>query len=180
MDEFLKEVEAFVYAAHKGQRRKYTNEMYARHPMNVGAKVAERADSSETMIAAAMLHDVLEDTKITSKQLREKFGGIVSSLVLQLTNPSKNHTDLPRAKRKQMDRDFLRTVSREAKIIKMHDRLDNISDFGDALETDRGFVKLYLEESRLLADVLGDADEKLYHELMKEIEKQEERVKENG
>jgi len=82
--------------------------------------------------------------------------------VVELTNPSKGRKDLPRKDRKAMDRAHLATVSREAKVIKMLDRIDNLSDCDAA---PRAFRGLYAMESAMLADVVGDADPRLESEL---------------
>lgn len=106
------------------------------------------------MVAAAWLHDVVEDTSVGLEEIRSLFGNGVADLVGWLTNPSKG-MNLPRADRKRIDREHLAKAPREAKIIKMLDCLDNLSEM-EAAPAD--FKKLYGEESLLLAHAIGDAD----------------------
>ena len=71
-------------------------------------------------------------------------------LVLELTNPSKKYPELRRKARKEMDREHLKIVSWEAKVIKFFDRVDNLRDL-DKCE-DKDFLALYADESGLLYD----------------------------
>lgn len=148
---------------HRGQERKYTGDPYIVHPMRVGGKVYNHQIASPVTVAAAYLHDTLEDTKYTGEKMLEEFGPDVVCLVIELTNTSKS-TGLSRPGRKSLDRLRLRKVSHEARIIKMIDRIDNL---GDMSEADEKFKRIYAEESVLLAEAIGDADTELYGELRK-------------
>jgi (p)ppGpp synthase/HD superfamily hydrolase len=152
----------FAKAAHKGQNRKYTNEPYIVHPIRVAQAVMLYPIVTEDMIAAAILHDVPEDTEFTIEQIICLFGPEVGNLVDELTNKSKA-TGKPRAERKLMDRERLSKVSKKAKIIKILDRIDNLNDMYGA-ETD--FKKLYAGESIILAECIGDADQALRAQLI--------------
>jgi (p)ppGpp synthase/HD superfamily hydrolase len=152
----------FAKAAHKGQFRKYTNEPYVTHPIRVAHAVMLHPIVAEDMIAAAFLHDVPEDTEFTIEQITNLFGQEVGTLVDELTNQSKA-TGLPRAERKSMDRERLKTVSKKAKIIKMLDRIDNLNEMHGA---EYDFKKLYVGESLWLADSIGDADPALKKRLI--------------
>ena len=147
-------MEAAKYAdmAHGGQKRKYSNRPYIEHPGRVAARLTRDSYSSycggENLIAAAWLHDVLEDCPDVSHEgLSITFGRQVADLVLEVTNPSKQFPDLPRHARKALDRDHLAGASHGAKIIKLVDRTDNLLDM---LGADRDFKQLYLDETRLL------------------------------
>lgn len=74
----------FATHAHAGQVRKYTLEPYVAHPVAVMALVAT-VPHTEEMLAAAVLHDVLEDTTISLTHLTLAFGPVVSGLVSELT-----------------------------------------------------------------------------------------------
>jgi (p)ppGpp synthase/HD superfamily hydrolase len=117
------------------------------------------------MVAAAWLHDVIEDCGVTAEDLAEHFATGVVRLVVELTNPSKKHPDLPRAERKRMDREHAALVSREAKVIKLADRVDNLQETADDPRTPCDFVKLYRRESADLLEVLRGADKGLEQEL---------------
>lgn len=153
---------AFARQAHDGQRRKYNARPYIQHPARVAGRVAARPQATEVMVAAAFLHDVVEDTPHTLDEILAEFGPDVARLVAELTNPSKG-SKAPRREREQVDRDHLAVVSVEAKVIKLLDRIDNLQEMVDAPSN---FRRRYCEESRLLADVIGDADPDLKAELL--------------
>ena len=125
--------------------------------MRVAGIVNVLAYGSAEMIAAAWLHDTIEDTDTTKEELQCHFGKFVSHMVAELTNPSKQYPELRRVQRKQMDREHLEGVSDEAKTIKLADRIDNLRDFGIDPLVPQDFRKLYLEESRQLLGVLYGA-----------------------
>jgi (p)ppGpp synthase/HD superfamily hydrolase len=90
MDDLERRALAFATAAHASidQRRKYTNEPYIVHPIAV-AKLVKTVSHTPEMVAAALLHDVVEDTPITSEEVRAEFGPIVGELVDWLTDVSR-------------------------------------------------------------------------------------------
>ena len=157
----------FADACHRGQFRKYTGVAYIHHPSRVAARTMMLPDVPEYAVAAAWLHDVLEDCDVTMAQLDAEFGKAVTVLVLELTNPSKG-LDISRADRKQMDRDHLRRVSYWAKVIKALDRIDNLREMEDA---PADFKRLYGRESVLLGDVLlaGYSHDNLLRDLVSEL-----------
>ncbi len=143
-----------AYTAHKGQNRKYGNDIpYIHHPMRVAFKIAQLT-RDEVVIAAAILHDVLEDTDVSPDVIARECGNDVLVLVQELTNPSKlpEHCKKPRAERKRIDREHLKEVSYAAKLIKLCDRIDNLYDVGNG---PADFRKLYAKESRLLLECLN-------------------------
>ena len=71
-EELLAEAYAMAHAAHRGQTRK-SGEPFVYHPLATADILAELG-LDPTTIAAALLHDVLEDTGVTKKELKEKFG----------------------------------------------------------------------------------------------------------
>jgi (p)ppGpp synthase/HD superfamily hydrolase len=121
------------------------------------------------MVAAAFLHDVVEDTPHTLDEIVAEFGPEVARLVAELTSPSKG-MKASRHERKRIDRDHLATASHEATVIKLLDRIDNLQEMVDAPSN---FRRRYCEESRLLADVIGDADPDLKAELLDCVQKLE-------
>jgi (p)ppGpp synthase/HD superfamily hydrolase len=153
---------AFARRAHAQQRRKYNERPYINHPARVAGRAAAHPRASETLVTAAFLHDVVEDTPHSLSDISAEFGNEVARLVQELTNPSKE-MNAPRRDRKRFDRDHLAKVSVEAKIIKMLDRIDNLQEMTDAPAS---FRQTYCEESRLLAEVVGDADPDLKAELL--------------
>ena len=148
----LKLAEEFATSKHFGQKRKYYDADYIVHPKRV-AMIVRTINMPETVIQAAWLHDTIEDTDTSYEDLHLIFGKQVSDLVKELTNPSKQHPELNRAARKKMDREHISECSREAKIIKLADRIDNVESLMKPA-TPLDFVWLYLHETVQLSEVL--------------------------
>lgn len=154
--------------AHSGVTRKYSTEPYVNHVIRVAFEVA-RLGLGDTLVAAALLHDTLEDTDLSPDVIVEHCGENVLSIVQQLTNPSHlpENAGKRRWERKQIDRDHLKQVSLEAKIIKLCDRIDNLRDVGTG---PRDFQILYANESEFLwKEALVGINENLEKDLLFEI-----------
>jgi len=141
----------FAMAAHNSaqQVRKYTNEPYWVHPAEVAAIVATVPHTDE-MLAAAWLHDTVEDTAITNQDIAREFGEEVAKLVGWLTDVSQPG-DGNRSHRKQLDREHIANAPAEVHTIKLADLISNTKSI---VEHDPEFAKVYLEEKRLLLEVL--------------------------
>jgi (p)ppGpp synthase/HD superfamily hydrolase len=150
----------FAAQCHEGQTRKYNGQPYITHPIRVAGRTATHPMATEELVAAAFLHDVIEDCGQSEDEIALRFGALVTGFVVELTNTSKEH-GVNRAERKRRDRDRMAKVSTQAKIVKLIDRIDNLR------EIDRGndFFSVYAAESLLLADVLDVADAALADEL---------------
>lgn len=143
----------YATGAHVGQKRKYTGEPYINHPRAV-ADLVRVGPHTEYMLAAAWLHDVLEDTSITAAQMAPLFHPKILELVQELTD------DIPReagnrAHRKYLYNLKLAIASPEAKTIKLADITDNCSNI---VERDPEFAKVYLDEKVAQLAVLGEGD----------------------
>jgi len=151
----------FADAAHKavGQVRKYTNAPYIVHPIEV-AEIVRSVPHTDAMIAAAYLHDVLEDTKVTESELRAEFGDEITDLVVWLTDVSTKQ-DGKRAERKALDREHLAQAPAEAQTVKVADLISNTKTI---VKFDPEFAEIYLEEKLSLLDVLTKADKELRRE----------------
>ncbi len=114
----------FAAKAHEGQFRKGTKRPYIVHPVEVGDIVSTMTEDEE-VIAAAILHDTLEDCKdVTEEALREEFGDRVASLVLhESEDKSKGWKE-----RKSATIEYLKTASRDLQIIGLADKLSNMRD----------------------------------------------------
>ncbi|MDX1522823.1 MAG: HD domain-containing protein [Anaerolineae bacterium] len=139
------------------QRRKYTNEPYINHPAAV-VELVKSVPHTPEMIAAAWLHDTVEDTPTTNAQIASEFGPHVALLVSMLTDVSRPD-DGVRKVRKALDRAHTALASPEAKTIKLADLIDNSRSI---VERDPRFAEVYLEEKRLLLDVLAEGDPSLW------------------
>ncbi len=157
----------FAHEAHFGQTRKYIPDPYIFHPMRVAGRVGMFPISTEEMVIAAWLHDVLEDTRVPWQEIDKQFGQNVHTLVHWLTNgPYKE--GMNRAARKEYDRLKLSQAPWQAKIIKMFDRIDNLVDFlrVPLEDAEGGFFRLYANESLQLSVSIGDANLMLAGELV--------------
>jgi (p)ppGpp synthase/HD superfamily hydrolase len=164
----------FATAAHHatGQKRKYTGEPYIVHPSSV-ANIVLKVCYIEDVIAAAYLHDVVEDTHVTIDIIREEFGESVAKLVEELTDVS-TLFDGNRADRKRIDREHTALASPHAKTIKLADLIDNSKTI---IEHDKKFAKVYLAEKRLLLEVLTEGHPALLVEATRLLLQCEERLK---
>lgn len=145
----------FATAAHHavGQIRKYTGEPYINHPAEVASIVAAVTNCPE-MVAAAWLHDVVEDTAVTIDVIRAEFGPCVATLVEGLTDLSKPE-DGNRAERKRIDREHTARQSPACKTIKLADLISNTRTI---VTLDPEFAKVYMAEKALLLKVLQEGD----------------------
>jgi (p)ppGpp synthase/HD superfamily hydrolase len=154
--EIVERARVFATAAHAavGQMRKYTFEPYIVHPAEVAGIVATVPHTPE-MLAAAWLHDTVEDTGVTIETIRAEFGEKVAELVGWLTDVSRpDHGN--RAHRKALDRAHTAAAPAEAQTIKLADLIANTRSI---MEHDEAFARTYLEEKRLMLAVMlhGDA-----------------------
>ena len=147
----------FATKAHEGQLRKYTNLPYITHPEAV-AELVRSVDHTEEMIAAAWLHDVVEDCGVTIDAIRHNFGFEVFNMVYWLTDASVP-SDGNRKVRKQIDLEHISRGSAEAKTIKLADVIDNT---GSIVQYDSDFAKVYLAEKWALLGVLKEGDPVLW------------------
>ena len=151
----------FAHEAHKGQCRKYNPVPYITHPLRVMNRAMLFTDDPE-VLCAAVLHDVVEDCGITHATLVQTFSQRVADLVLALTNHSKlTHPHANRAERQALDHQRIAGIPREAKLIKLIDRIDNLNE----IPPTEGFLKKYQSESTLLLEVLRGTHSELEAEL---------------
>ncbi|MBB1489523.1 HD domain-containing protein [Oceanospirillum sediminis] len=140
-----------------GQIRRYTNEAYIVHPQAV-VETVSRVLSEPEALAAAWLHDVVEDTDVELSDIELHFGEQVALLVDQLTTgPHSPH--LSREQRKRKDRQQLGAACQIAKTIKLADIIDNTHTIADR---DPEFAALYLPEKKSMLEVLVAGDPGLY------------------
>ena len=130
------------WRARINQLRKYTRQPYDVDLKAVAELVASVCDD-QAMIAAAWLHDTVEDTPATFEDLEREFGADVMNLVKELTNVNKPG-DGNRAARKALTAAHRRSFPR-AKTIKLADIIDNGEDIR---RHDAKFGRVYLDEQR--------------------------------
>ena len=122
---FVKAVD-FASRKHRFQRRKDEDASpYINHPIAVAAVlVAEAGISDPIILCAAVLHDTIEDTETTVTELEPAFGAQITSLVQEVTDDK----SLPKEVRKQLQIEHAPQLSRQAKAIKLADKICNLRD----------------------------------------------------
>ena len=155
----ISRAKAFATAAHAAvhQVRKYTGEPYICHPAAV-ARIVQSVRHTEEMVAAAWLHDVVEDTGIELDTIRTEFGDAVADLVYWLTDKSKS-SDGNRETRKALDRAHLAIAPPEAQTIKLADLIDNALTID---KYDPNFARVYRHERDRLLEVMTLGDSVLF------------------
>lgn len=122
---------------HRGQRRRHSLSIYLVHVLRVMNRLRRAGVTDIEVLAACLLHDVLEDCKAATRQaIAALCGERVASLVVELTK-------FPGVSRKEYIESF-RTASAWACLIKMADRLDNLYDWPPES------VKWYAQEAQRL------------------------------
>ena len=116
----------FSAKKHNDQRRKDAKASpYINHPVKVAEtlwRIGEVRD--ETLLVAAILHDTIEDTNTTADEIKTEFGREVLDLVLEVTDDK----SLPKQTRKQLQIEHAPHKSEKAKLLKIADKINNISD----------------------------------------------------
>jgi (p)ppGpp synthase/HD superfamily hydrolase len=133
-------------------QRKYTGQPYTEHLARVAERVA-RVTSDASAVAAAWLHDVVEDTPATFSDVEHAFGPRVTELVRALTDVDRAFGN--RATRKAADRARLAQAPAAAQTVKLADLIDNAVDIA---QNDPSFARVFLNEMGALLDVLTKGD----------------------
>jgi guanosine-3',5'-bis(diphosphate) 3'-pyrophosphohydrolase len=161
----LEQVTRFCLYVHEGQTRRYSGDRQVAHCARVAAEASITWGTTPAMVAAAWLHDAVEDQpeRCSFELLTMLFGDTVASLVHDVTNVNDGARD--RAERKALDRKRLATISTAGKVLKMIDRRDNVNDLaydilrGACIDIDFGVT--YAQETLLLVPVLAQANQAL-------------------
>jgi guanosine-3',5'-bis(diphosphate) 3'-pyrophosphohydrolase len=121
-------LDALQFAAlkHRDQRRKDLEASpYINHPIALANVLWREAGVTQPdVIAAALLHDTIEDTDTTEAELRERFGRKVAAMVMEVTDDK----TLDKATRKRLQIDHAPKLSRGAKLVKLADKICNLRD----------------------------------------------------
>lgn len=154
--------------AHVGQIRKFSGLPYIVHPIEVG-KILARFNMDEDVIIAGILHDTIEDTSITKKDIEKTFGSNVANLVKQVTKIS-IPSDGNREKRKALDAIHYACGSAEGQNIKLADIIANTRG---VVTEDSAFAKMYIPEQQYLASKLLLSDNAIHREAIEIIAKEQ-------
>lgn len=123
--EIVQRARARCATAHAGQKRDGGAE-YAAHPQAVADILRECGVDETTTLAAAYLHDVLEDTETTEAELTAEFGEEIVGLVRELTNVGPPNRPFDEKQAALLD--HARRMSPRAKRVKLADRLHNLRE----------------------------------------------------
>jgi GTP diphosphokinase / guanosine-3',5'-bis(diphosphate) 3'-diphosphatase len=145
-------LDAMIFArrVHTDQVRKYTGNPYADHLAEV-AGIVSTVLQNESVIAIAWLHDCMEDQHVSHDELKHKFGSTVADGVAFLSDMEEGN----RAERKAASRARLAMAPPWIQTVKVADLISNTSSI---VMHDPKFAETYLEEKRLLLDVLIHAN----------------------
>lgn len=133
--------------AHYGVYRKYFNIPYISHPLEVMKRLTIWEIEDEQMLAAALLHDAIEDAK---KEDRDRIARDIQNLGGKIYSWVSDLTIYDGVKKE----DYIQTFSEkplEVLIVKMADRICNLNDF--FLENSHGYFPKYLQKSKVLFDI---------------------------
>jgi len=121
-------IKAIAFAAdkHRKQRRKDADgSPYINHPISLADVLINEGNVTDvTVLCAAVLHDTIEDTNTTREELASLFGDPIASIVLEVTD---NKT-LDKQVRKQLQIEHASNISKEAKLVKLADKICNLRD----------------------------------------------------
>lgn len=116
---------SFATLKHGSQTRKSTGHPFILHPLEVANYIVKIGGvTSIEVVQAAILHDVLEDTKTSRQELLEEFGPNVLRIVEQVSDDR----SLSKSQRKRLQIEHASQISHEAKIVKLADKLHNLRD----------------------------------------------------
>ena len=124
----------FAAQKHRDQRRKDKEvSPYINHPISVAKIISEIGNIEDPeVLAAALLHDTIEDTETTVDELIDNFGERVCSLVQEVTDDK----SLPKMERKQRQIEHAKEISEGAALIKLGDKISNVTDITNTPPTD--------------------------------------------
>jgi (p)ppGpp synthase/HD superfamily hydrolase len=163
----LKKVEEFAAKAHGNQKRKYSDEPYIVHPIRV-METCRKYNSDVTVLAAALLHDVLEDTDCTKEEMFSFLSSIfndtqasrIAYYVDELTDvyTKEAYRNMNRRKRKKLEAERMEKTSPEAQTVKYADIIDNCSEI---TVHDPEFATVFLNECKQLLEKMNKGNREL-------------------
>ncbi|MEX1993015.1 MAG: HD domain-containing protein [Steroidobacteraceae bacterium] len=156
-------LKALAFAAHKhrDQRRKDAEASpYINHPIALAdVLVNEGGVTDVEVICAALLHDTVEDTATTHEELANAFGSRVARIVAEVTDD----TSLAKEERKRLQIAHAASLSHEAKLVKLADKICNLRDVAERppAHWDRARSREYFDWAKRVIDGLRGAHPRL-------------------
>lgn len=179
----LSAVKAFAEKAHGEQKRKYTPEPYIVHPIRV-METCRKYTNDLTILSAALLHDVLEDTDVDEgemkffllSQMETQQALRTLQLVIELTDVyvKQSYPGLNRRKRKSKELERIEKTSADAQTIKYADVLDNCHEIVDH---DPDFARVFLNECHSLLKKIPKGNQELYQITLDKVKEAQEKLR---
>lgn len=146
---------SYAVKAHKGQTRS-DGSPYVKHPERVAAfvKKFKKSHNLDALISAAYLHDTVEDTDTTHEDLEKMFGGLIASMVKELTS---DNDKIAKVGKDNYLADKMAKMSSWALVVKLADRLDNVQDIATA-KTPAWRAKYKAETEKILSKLEKDRE----------------------
>jgi (p)ppGpp synthase/HD superfamily hydrolase len=177
MDVALQQVKEFASKAHEGQQRKYTPDPYIVHPVRV-MELCRQHQPELPVLAAALLHDVLEDTAVKKEALHAFLKEVMEEadanrtieLVVELTDVyiKERFPKWNRKKRKRKEAERIEKTSSESQTIKYADIIDNTREI---VEHDPEFADRFLRECRELLKRMPKGNPTLYQQAIDSVDR---------
>ena len=175
MEGILEKVREFADKAHGDQMRRYSGDRYIVHPLRV-MNTIRNYNNDVTVLSAALLHDVLEDTATKADEIKQFMETLMSGheaertmrFVKELTDVfiKNNYPQWNRKKRKLKEAERLQKASAEAQTIKYADIIDNCPEI---IREDPDFAQRYLKECRQLLRMMNKGNPELRQLAMEEV-----------
>jgi guanosine-3',5'-bis(diphosphate) 3'-pyrophosphohydrolase len=151
---------AFATEKHRGQVRKDADATpYIQHPIALASLLWEVGVQDAEVLAAAILHDTIEDTPTTHAELEETFNRAVADLVAEVTDDTRE----PKAVRKQKQIDHAAHLSPGARLVKLADKICNLRDVANSPPADWPMERRreYFEWARAVVDRIPEKHPRL-------------------
>jgi guanosine-3',5'-bis(diphosphate) 3'-pyrophosphohydrolase len=152
---------AFAAHKHRDQRRKDVDETpYINHPITLAQVLREEGGVRDpAVIAAALLHDTIEDTETSYEELRGLFGATIADCVLEVTDVK----FLSKVARKRLQVARAGRASRAAKQVKLADKICNLRDLLASPPADWSLKRRqqYFDWAKEVVDEVRDANPRL-------------------
>jgi GTP diphosphokinase / guanosine-3',5'-bis(diphosphate) 3'-diphosphatase len=127
--ETVLEAAAFAAEKHRNQRRKDEEASpYINHPIQLAYILVQADIEDPVVLAAALLHDTIEDTNTTLDELEIVFGYEIANIVAECSDDK----SLSKVERKQAQVEHAAHISNKAKLVKLADKIANVSDINGA------------------------------------------------
>lgn len=175
-NEILEKIKAFADTAHGTQMRKYSDEKYINHPIRV-METCRHYTNDLVILAAALLHDVLEDTDVTKHELNTFLSSVMDKGMVTLTihlvdaltdvYVKSEFPDLNRRARRKKEAERMADVNPDAQTIKYADIIDNVVDVA---RQDTDFALVYIRESKQLLQEINKGNLQLYEKAVQTVD----------